>query len=339
MSKLIEMEEWLTLDKSASYLSAVFDELVLKADLYRLALDNKLTLSVRFLEPVPALVGKLIDEDEFFTPISDENTDENHCDSDGLFTLIDTLDSSEEVDDDTWFIYEDIAQNINGIWDLTMLGLESVDIEKRYLDELGDRGYNPQRYNEQGVFVRNDTEVCKLLHKLAPSPVYEDKAFVGDIIKHFLVSNEICFDECIDHDFDTLASLLTSSERDHVTAMIDLMSVSFPTDKIYKNCLTIENYKHQMVIKSQELERFIQLLGDIQQKVKPPAQKAYTKNNDKQTYNKSKTQAKYAVWQRQAIKLRKKHPNKSKVWISEQIERLPIAEGRSAGTIKKNIDI
>ena len=339
MSKLFKMEEWLTLDKSASYLSAVFDEPVLKTDLYRLALDNKLTLSVRFLEPVPVLTGKLVDEDDFFTQMSDDNTDESNCDSEYFFTPSEILSSSEPVDDDTWFIYEDIAHNINGIWDLTMLGLESIDIEKRYLDELGECGYNPQRYNEQGIFVRNDTDVCKLLHKLDPSPVYEDKAFVGDIIKNFLVSHEICFDECVDHDFDTLASLLTSSERDHVTAIIDLMSVSFPTDKIYKNCLTIENYNYQMVIKSQELERFIQLLGGTQQEVKPPAKKAYTKNNDKQTYNKTKTQAKYAVWQRQAIKLRKKHPNKSKVWISEQIERLPIAEGKSAGTIKKNIKI
>ncbi|MGF1762610.1 hypothetical protein [Aliivibrio kagoshimensis] len=269
MNKLLNLKEWLTLDEAASYLSSVFDKPILITDLYRLALDNNLTLSARFLEPVPALTGKLVDDDEFFTPISDENTDESHCDSDGLFTLIDTLDSSEEVDDDTWFIYEDIAHNINGIWDLTMIGLESVDIEKRYLDELGECGYNPQRYNEQGVFVRNDTEVCKLLHKLVPSPVYEDKAFVGDIIKNFLVSNEICFDECVDHDFDTLASLLTPSERDHVTAMIDLMSVSFPTDKVYKNCLTIENYNYQMVIKKHEMDRFIQSLEEMLQEPIP----------------------------------------------------------------------
>lgn len=259
MGKLFNQQEWLTLVAGASHLSALFDEPFLKTDLYRLALDNKLTLSIRFLEPVPALVGKLVDEDVFFTQTSDENANESNCDSEYFFTPSDILSSSEPVDDNTWFIYEDIAQNINGIWDLTMLGLESIDIEKRYLDELGECGYNPQRYSEQGIFVRNDKDVCKLLYKLDPSPLYEDKAIVGDIIENVLVNNEICFDECIDHDFDTLASLLTSSERDHVTAMIDLMSVSFPTDKIYKNCLTIENYNHQMIIKSQELERFIQL--------------------------------------------------------------------------------
>ena len=275
MRKLLNMHEWLTLDKSASYLSDMLDESVLIPDLYRLALDNKLTLSIRFLESVPALIGKLVDEDDFFTQTSDDNMDESHCESSNSFipididtvdfselvefTPIDTHDSSEPVDDDTWFIYEDIAQYINDIWDLTMLGLESVDIEQRYLDELGESGYNPKRYREQGVFVRDDTYVCKLLSKVDPSPVYEDKDFVREIIDNFLVTKEIYFDECIDYDFDILASGLTSSERDHIAVIIDYMSVSFPTDKNYKNCLTIEDYSHQMLIKSQELERFIQL--------------------------------------------------------------------------------
>lgn len=54
MSKLSNLHEWLTLDKSACYLSSMLDEPVLIADLYRLALDKKLTLSVHFLESVPA---------------------------------------------------------------------------------------------------------------------------------------------------------------------------------------------------------------------------------------------------------------------------------------------
>jgi hypothetical protein len=101
----------------------------------------------------------------------------------------------------------------------------------------------------------------------------------------------------------------------------------------------LEQLDHILVVKEKEVTRLIQSLGGTPQEAKPPAQSAYTKNSDKQTYNKAKTQAKYAVWQRQAIKLRKKHPNKSKVWISEQIEKLPIAEGKNAGTIKKNMKI
>ncbi|HIF9158921.1 TPA: hypothetical protein ACX6PJ_003621 [Photobacterium damselae] len=339
MTNLLNMHEWFTLEGAASYLSRMIGERVLITDLYRLALDRKLTLSMRFLVSVPALTGKFVDEDDFFTQTSDESIDENHCDSGELFTVIDTFDSSEPVDDDTWFVYEDVAQNINGIWDLTMRGLESLDIEKRYLDGLGVCSYNPQKDNEQGVFVQNDTDVCKLLSKLDPSPVYEDKAFIDENIKNFLDSRGIYFDECIDYDFDTLISLLTSSERDHLTAIIDLMSISFPTYKIYKNYLTIEDYNHQIVIKSKELEHFIKLLEEKKQEIPPPVQKAYTKNNDKQTYNKAKTQTKYLRWQKQAVKLKKNHPNKTKSWIASEIAKLPIAEGKSMDTIRKNIKI
>ncbi|MGI2132658.1 hypothetical protein ACRN93_15215 [Shewanella baltica] len=269
MSKLSNMQEWFTLDYSASYLSNILGEQVLKTDLYRLALDKKITLSVRFLESVPALIGKLVDEHDFFTQTSNQTTDDNRCDlselcnSSDLFSPIDTHDSSEPVDDDKWFIFEDIAQNINGVWDLTMLGLESVDLEKRYLDELGECGYNPQRHKEEGIFIRNDASVCKLLTKLDPSPVYEDNAFVGGIIKDFFEREAISYDECINNDFDTLASLLTFSQLDHVTTIIDAMSVSFPTYKLYKNCLTIEDYDYQMVIKKQEIDRFIQSFEEI----------------------------------------------------------------------------
>lgn len=106
-----------------------------------------------------------------------------------------------------------------------------------------------------------------------------------------------------------------------------------------KQHVIFDYFLNMLVFKKQELSRFIQSLEGTRQEAKPSAQKAYTKNNDKQTYNKAKTQAKYAVWQRQAIKLKKKHPNKSKTWISAQIERLPIAEGKSADTIRKNIKI
>ena len=269
MSNLLNIHEWLTLDKSASYLSHKLNKSVEITDLYHLALDRKLTLSVRFLEPVSALHGKFVEEDEFFAEAPDENTDESHCDSEYFFTPSEILGSSEPVDDDTWFIYEDIAQNINGTWDLTMLGWESVDIEERYLDALGECGYNPKRYEERGIFVRQGTLICKLLNKIEPSPVFEDKDFVGGIIRDFLDRERIPYGECINHDFDTLAVLLTPSQLDHVTIIIDAMSVSFPTDKLYRNCLTIEDYSYQMVIRTQAIEEFIQLFEKVPQEVNP----------------------------------------------------------------------
>lgn len=339
MSKLSSLYEWLTLEKSADYLSDMLGESVLVTDLFRLALDNKLALSIRFLDSVPALPGKLISDEDYFTRESEEVTGEDYWDYSDAYIPIDTLTSSESVDDNTWFIYEDAALNIQGIFDLSMLGLESIDIEKRYLDELGEFSYTPERYHEQGVFLCRDGEACKLLVKLEPSPVYEDKEFVNSIAKDFLKNNGISFNECIDHDYDTLVLLLTPSERNHLTSIIDLMSISFSTYEIYRNCLTLEEHNHQLVIKTEELDRLIQTLKNVPQESKLSGQNNKPKENYKQIYNKSKTQDKYSVWQKQATKLKKKHPNKTKSWIATEIAKLPIAEGKSVETIRKNIKI
>ena len=68
----------------------------------------------------------------------------------------------------------------------------------------------------------------------------------------------------------------------------------------------------------------------------PPSVKTYRANTDKKEQRKANTQAMYENWQEQTIKLKKLHPTKSKTWLSQQIAKLPIAQGKSAETIRKN---
>ena len=63
----------------------------------------------------------------------------------------------------------------------------------------------------------------------------------------------------------------------------------------------------------------------------------YTPTAAKRESRKLDTQALYASWQKEYRSLRKKNTNKSDVWLSQQIARLPIAKGRSADTIKKHM--
>ena len=63
----------------------------------------------------------------------------------------------------------------------------------------------------------------------------------------------------------------------------------------------------------------------------------YTPSAAKRESRKLDTQALYASWQKEYRSLRKKNTNKSDVWFSQQIARLPIAKGRSAYTIKKHM--
>jgi len=361
MNELFKQQEWLTLDDCINYLHVECNYPTLKTNLYRLALENKLILSIRFLEQVPVVIGKIIDEESYFSRTSDENTNYYNCDprdfcdycdsSDDselcddcksfvTFSESDVLDSAEPVDDDTWFIYEGIPENIKGVWDLTMLGLESEDIEKRYQDELGECSYIPEKANDRGILIRNDSFVCKLLKKLEPSPVLEDTVFINGVVKDFLVSKGFDIDEFFDNDFNTLDSLLTPSLLDELKTRIDLMSVSLPTNKRYENCFSIEDYNHQIVIKSQELERFSESLKEgSMQETEPPAKKSYSKNSNKQICNKEQTKKKYAAWNKEAKKIKKKHPYKPKSWFAAKIAKLPIAEGKKAGTILKHLNI
>lgn len=63
----------------------------------------------------------------------------------------------------------------------------------------------------------------------------------------------------------------------------------------------------------------------------------YTPSVAKRESRKIDTQDMYASWQKEYRKLHKKHPNKSDVWFSQQIAKLPLGKGRSAGTVKKKM--
>lgn len=63
----------------------------------------------------------------------------------------------------------------------------------------------------------------------------------------------------------------------------------------------------------------------------------YTPNTDKQESRKLNTQAMYQDWKDAYIYSVKKHPKKSDTWHSQQIAKMPIAQGKSSETIRKNM--
>ncbi len=63
----------------------------------------------------------------------------------------------------------------------------------------------------------------------------------------------------------------------------------------------------------------------------------HTPSTAKREAGKLDTQARYASWQKAYKALRKKRPNESDVWYSQQIAKTPIAQGRDASTIKKHM--
>jgi hypothetical protein len=63
----------------------------------------------------------------------------------------------------------------------------------------------------------------------------------------------------------------------------------------------------------------------------------HTPSTAKRDARKIDTQARYASWEKAYKALRKKSPNKSDVWYSQQIAKTAVAQGRDASTIKKHM--
>jgi hypothetical protein len=111
------------------------------------------------------------------------------------------------------------------------------------------------------------------------------------------------------------------------------------TEKSYSPSNSLDNHDFIFVIRSREVQRFIQSLEDISEEDKPTEQTAYKKNTDKLEQRKAKTQAKYKKWQDEADKIKEENPLMPKTSVAHKIARMSIAEGKSSGTIRKNINV
>jgi hypothetical protein len=67
--------------------------------------------------------------------------------------------------------------------------------------------------------------------------------------------------------------------------------------------------------------------------------KTYKPNVDKNEQRKANTKAMHQDWQERAVIIKKKNTTKSKTWIAQQVAKLPIAQGKSIETIRRNINI
>jgi hypothetical protein len=67
--------------------------------------------------------------------------------------------------------------------------------------------------------------------------------------------------------------------------------------------------------------------------------KSSVPNMCKVEQRKENTLKTYRAIQKAAINLKKQHPKKSKMWIAKSIAKMPVAQGKSSETIRKNINI
>ena len=151
MQKLLNLKEWLTVPDAARHLSILFGEDVSEPDVLRLALDGHLTLSVYFVNHTTGRCGLAIpikEASRSFVPSLD-----------GKQTL--ELLSGLAIDGERVVEWKPEIVTIDGVWDLTMLGPERLDVEHTYQRLTGGPEVTLQCL-EAPVVCRADGTYCEL---------------------------------------------------------------------------------------------------------------------------------------------------------------------------------
>lgn len=163
MSKLFKLREWLTIPEAAKHLSVSFGEEVTEADVLRLALDGYIKLSVNFVNHSMAkkypreqidlcyrdgVDGKLI------TGIPDYSK------------MAKSLERLHEVFSAQEF---NSVFSIAGLWDLSMIGAERIDVEYAYQNLTG--GPEIELVGIDGTFVEGENgDLCRLQTSMDDNP-------------------------------------------------------------------------------------------------------------------------------------------------------------------------
>ena len=142
MSKLLKLKKYFPLTNATNYLSNVLEEQVSLADLYELALDGHLAISIRFPEQTFATETNLV---------SDKDSEARQTKAE---TVLPTNNEKQ-------------IHYINGTYDLAMIGLEKYEIRKLLQRETG--GPVPTLAEMNGYFIKGDASVYQLLKTLPVS--------------------------------------------------------------------------------------------------------------------------------------------------------------------------
>lgn len=184
-SKLFKLKTWLQLSEATKYLSIVFGEDVIEADILRWTLDGRLKLSVYFQSTVYAVKGSLMKNTGIL-----ELLPENEPINDTLLKLNELLCKSSSK----YIFEENESGNIfpikNDIFNLPMVGSEWDDIQLKWKDLIG--GPNETYHTLEETLVEDsDGNIYALKeffseedHFITP-PILTDKEFIVEFEKEW----------------------------------------------------------------------------------------------------------------------------------------------------------
>ena len=202
MSKLLSLKQWITLDEAATHLSSTLSESVTVADLYRFCLAGHLTLSVNLVNKANVHIGKVMairdagfkmmpglnlegSDEKIMLSITEGAIPEfkawvdldksredwlNQDDPKSKFVCLDGV----QISDDRCIQFEKKVTSIEGVWDLSMLGAASLDIEHALQGETG--GPAVELVSLEGVFLcKEDGRYAQVLESFAENQYASDE--------------------------------------------------------------------------------------------------------------------------------------------------------------------
>ncbi|MEQ5316609.1 hypothetical protein ABN239_06145 [Providencia vermicola] len=152
MSKLFKLKKWLTLNEVVNHLSNVLGESVTLSDIYKLALDGYLKLSIEFINGAKVKKVKIIKKEDIIyekiLPVGIPLI------STGSYFSI-PKNVVCPISNNHWIqAIDHKVISIKGTWDLAMIGAERADIENRYHKEIS--GHSVEIPLISGFYVMRD---------------------------------------------------------------------------------------------------------------------------------------------------------------------------------------
>ena len=173
MNKLLKMKDWLSVAEAAVHLSQLLKEQVSKADIYGLAIDAQLQMSVNFVNHAYASSGTVVSIEKALSYISeptskgklpkivvrdvtlemeDELADEI---KDGLGEQrLRRVISALHIGENDYLNLDDRIIKLSGIYDLLMVGSERIEVERLRQEEI--HGPIVELTNLEGAFVKSN---------------------------------------------------------------------------------------------------------------------------------------------------------------------------------------
>jgi hypothetical protein len=252
MSKLFKLKEWLTLDEAASYISNIIAEPVTLGDIYRLSLDEYLQVSVYFINGAKAKKGKFLKKEDI-TFGGEELL--SILDYEDAKLYIRPINGEIQVSEDSWVSLDSKVVSITGVWDLSMVGSEALDIARYHQQETS--GVELSSSYSRGTFLHQGDVVCQLQSFFYDNKYNEDSKVEQQQFEQYISSNKLT-----DADSQELRDEFKFKNRFR-------LSDDFECAITYQPSESLDAHDYCLVIKKKEVNRFIQSLEDTPQEVKP----------------------------------------------------------------------